>query len=179
MGFLPDTENLRLRMHRECRERFPRHRLQRKPLVSDPGMHHGTWVTHVPWCMSGSLTRRGGQNVPGIPGACATRNFMYLVRGPWRYIPGCTLVQVMGCYLRTTGHCPNHWWLSSMLLSGIHLRLRDYTKTHFGEFAKCCKTSPSLKWSLKFYPGSANECAPCRHYLERSVCHCKRPHSRK
>ena len=23
------------------RERFPRHRLERKPLVSDPGMHHG------------------------------------------------------------------------------------------------------------------------------------------
>ena len=45
-------------MRRECRERFPRHRLQRKPLVNDPGMHHGTCVTHVPWCMSGSLTRR-------------------------------------------------------------------------------------------------------------------------
>ena len=25
----------------------------------------------------------GGENVPGIPGACATRNFTYLVRGPW------------------------------------------------------------------------------------------------
>ena len=25
----------------------------------------------------------GGENVPGIPGACANRNFMYLVRGPW------------------------------------------------------------------------------------------------
>ena len=24
--------------------------------VSDPDMHHGTWVTHVPWCMSGWLT---------------------------------------------------------------------------------------------------------------------------
>ena len=50
---------------------FPRRRLQRKPLVSDPGMHHGTCVTHVPWCMSGSLTRGGEENVPGIPGACA------------------------------------------------------------------------------------------------------------
>ena len=37
MGLLPDTENCWLRMRRECRERFPRHRLQRKPLVSDPG----------------------------------------------------------------------------------------------------------------------------------------------
>ena len=63
-------------------ERFPRHRLQRKPLVSDPGMHHGTRVTHVPWCMSGSQTRSGGENFPGIPGAIATRNFTYLARGP-------------------------------------------------------------------------------------------------
>ena len=52
----------------------------RKPLVSDPGMHHGTCVTHVPWCMSRSLTRGGGENVPDIP--CATRNFTYLARGP-------------------------------------------------------------------------------------------------
>ena len=70
-------------MRRECRERFPSHRLQRKPPVSDSGMHHGTCVTHVPWRMSGSLTRGGGENVPGIPGACATRNFTYLVRGAW------------------------------------------------------------------------------------------------
>ena len=26
------------------------------PWVSDPEMHHGTCVAHVPWCMSGSLT---------------------------------------------------------------------------------------------------------------------------
>ena len=26
------------------------------PRVSDPDMHHGTCVTHAPWCMSGSLT---------------------------------------------------------------------------------------------------------------------------
>ena len=50
---------------------FPRRRFPRKPLVSDPGMHHGTCVTHVPWCMSGSLTCDDGENVPGIPGACA------------------------------------------------------------------------------------------------------------
>ena len=27
------------------------------PRVSDPDMHHGTCVMHVPWCMPGSLTR--------------------------------------------------------------------------------------------------------------------------
>ena len=45
-------------VRRECLERFPCCRLQMKPLVSDPGMHHGTCVT----------------DVPGIPGACTTRN---------------------------------------------------------------------------------------------------------
>ena len=52
----------------------PRHRLEKKPPVSDPGIHHSTCVTHVPWCMSGSLTRGDGERVPGIPWACATRN---------------------------------------------------------------------------------------------------------
>ena len=85
MGLLPDMQNCALRIRRECRERFSRHWLQRKPLISGPDMHHGTCVTHVPWCRSGSLTSGGGENVPGIPGACATRNFAYLARGPcWR-----------------------------------------------------------------------------------------------
>ena len=58
------------------------------PRVTDSDMHHGTCVTHVPWCMPGSLTScffevGGGENAPGVPGACATRNFTYLVRGPW------------------------------------------------------------------------------------------------
>ena len=70
-------------MGRECPEWFLCHQLQREPLVSNPGMHHGTCVTHVPWCMSGLLTRGGGENVPGIPGACATHNFTYLARDPW------------------------------------------------------------------------------------------------
>ena len=62
------------------------------PRGSDPDMHHGTCVTHVPWCMPGSLTSgiifsRCREKVPGIPGACTTRNFTYLVRSPWTLIP--------------------------------------------------------------------------------------------
>ena len=69
-------------MRHECRDRFPTRK------VSDPDIHQGTCVMHVPWWMPGSLTSsflwsRCGENVPGIPGACATRNFTYLVRGPW------------------------------------------------------------------------------------------------
>ena len=72
MDLLPDTYNCALRMRHECRERFSRHRLQRGPLVTDSGVHHGTSDTHVPWCMSGSLTHDDGENVPCIPGACTT-----------------------------------------------------------------------------------------------------------
>ena len=69
-------------MRRECRERFTRSRLQSTSLFSDPGMHHGMCVTHVSWCMSGSPIHGGGENVPGIPDACATRDLTYLARGP-------------------------------------------------------------------------------------------------
>ena len=43
------------------------------PRVSDPDMHHGTCVTHVPWCMPGSLTkgflwsRRRGKTFSAFP----------------------------------------------------------------------------------------------------------------
>ena len=70
MGLLPYTWNCGLRVHRESREHFPRHQLEIKPLFSDPRMHHGTCVKHLPWSMSGSLTRGGRKNVPSIPGAC-------------------------------------------------------------------------------------------------------------
>ena len=54
-------------MRRECRERFSHHWVQRKPRVSDPDMHHGTCVTHMPWCMSGSLTRGDGETFSQVP----------------------------------------------------------------------------------------------------------------
>ena len=62
------------------------------PRVSDPDIHHGTCVTHVPWCMpasliSGFLWSRWRVNVPGIPSACTTHYFTYLVRGPWKRFP--------------------------------------------------------------------------------------------
>ena len=86
-----------------CRKCFPRQRLQRKPLVSDPGMHSGTGVAHVPWCMTGSLTRGGGENVPGFPGACTTRNFTLLAKSP-----------LLRCYPYTVGtldtpKCQHSW----------------------------------------------------------------------
>ena len=63
-----------------------------KETASDPSMHHGTCITHVPWCMSGSLTRGGEEDVTDNPCACATRNLAYLVRGPWAQRRPCRIL---------------------------------------------------------------------------------------
>ena len=47
------------------------------PRVSDPDMHHGTCSLTSDFFEVG-----GGENVPYIPDACATRNITCLVRGP-------------------------------------------------------------------------------------------------
>ena len=59
------------------------------PRVSDPDIHHGTCVTHVPWCMLVSLTSgfrwsRWRERRSRHSRRMRTRNFTYLVRGPCR-----------------------------------------------------------------------------------------------
>ena len=71
MGLLTDTQNCGLRKRQECRERFPTTDFNENRQLA------------IPACMSGPLTRGGGENVPGIPGACTTRKSAYLVRGTW------------------------------------------------------------------------------------------------
>ena len=68
----------------ECSERFPRNRGLAMPTC----ITARTWRTCRDACrdrqLAVSFEVGGGENVPGIPGACATSNFTYLVRGPWR-----------------------------------------------------------------------------------------------
>ena len=95
---------------------FPRRRFQSKSLVSDPGMHHGTCVTHVPWCMSGSLIRRDGENVPGIPGACAPA-----ILRIWQEAHGmCLCWWLLWCWLSGVGRsgCQRLywcWWINTFI----------------------------------------------------------------
>ena len=80
-------------------------------------MHHGTCATHVPWCMPGSLTSgfvwsRWRGNVPGIPGACKTHNFPYLVRGPWTICISLSKSHQMGKYysgVENVSEIQQHW----------------------------------------------------------------------
>ena len=74
-------------MRRECRERFPRHR----GLATPTCITARAWRTCRDACrdhwQAVSFEVGGGENVPGIPGAWANRNFTYLVRGPWTRPP--------------------------------------------------------------------------------------------
>ena len=71
---------------------FPTRRLQKKPLVSDLDMHHGTCVTHVPWCMSGSLISGGRGKRSRYSRRMRTCNFSYLARGPCHDAIMCTII---------------------------------------------------------------------------------------
>ena len=87
MGLLRDIQNCRLRMRRECRERFLRYR----------GLAIPTCITARAWstCRDACRDRLpavsfevgGGENVPGITGSCATRNFTYLIVSPRHQTP--------------------------------------------------------------------------------------------
>ena len=83
MKVLPDTSNCGLRMRQECRERFPRHR----GLTLSTCITARAWRTCSDTCwdrfLADSFEVGVGENFPGIPSACTTRNFTYLVRGLW------------------------------------------------------------------------------------------------
>ena len=81
-GPLVKYVKLRVRMRRECEPVFPatagkqsRH-ASRHVRHARAVMHAGIVNSRFP------LNSASGENVPGIPGACATRNVTYPVRGP-------------------------------------------------------------------------------------------------
>ena len=82
MGFLPDNKIA------GCACAWNAGNISPPPWVSDLEMHHGTCVTHVPWCMLGSLTSSFLWS--RWRGKCSRHSrhmrnphFYYLVRGPW------------------------------------------------------------------------------------------------
>ena len=81
------------------------------PQVSDPDMHHGTCVTHVPWCMPGSLTSGFlWSQWRGIRSRYSRRKrnlqFAYLARGPLWWISVFTGAQDELKAMR----CKLAWW---------------------------------------------------------------------
>ena len=96
------------------------------PRISDPNMHHGTCVTHVLWCMPGSLTS-------GFLWCWwweKRSRHSWRMRNPQLYISSkrpidaymrdkSTLVQVMAWCRQTTSHYLSQCWLSSLSPYGV------------------------------------------------------------
>ena len=63
------------------------------PRVSDLDMHHGTCVTHVPWCMPGSLT----SGFHWIRWRGKRSRHSWRVHNPWFYISGTRPIVLAPC----------------------------------------------------------------------------------
>ena len=88
MSLLPDTQNCGLRMRWEYRERFSHHRwLAILTCIMERASRTCRDACRYRY-LAVSFEVGGGENVPAIPGACATLNFAYLVRGPWSFFVG-------------------------------------------------------------------------------------------
>ena len=86
MGLLPDTQNCRLRMRRECRERFPPPPTS-KENASWRSRHASRHVRHARAVMRVGIAyplRRGKRSRHSR--RMRTRNFTYLARGPWHNV---------------------------------------------------------------------------------------------
>ena len=114
-------------MRRQCRERFSRHQLQSKPLVSDLGMHHGSCVTHVSYCLSESLTAEGGKR----------SRHSRRMRNPQRYVSGkrfISCISVLGtksqCFWYICIYIYNRW--QNMMIPPLKI-MQKYGKVDYYE----------------------------------------------
>ena len=69
-------------MRQECQERFLRHRGFAIPTCITARASRTCRGARRVRLLAVSFEVGGGENVPDIPGACATRNVTYLERGP-------------------------------------------------------------------------------------------------
>ena len=126
-------------MRRECREGFPPPPTSKEPVISDHNMHHGTCVTHVPWCMSGSLTRGGGKTFPTfLPHAQTT------ILRIWQEAHGAgTITQV------TMWTSANALFIHSMYrIAGIICFIQSISHELIALFMLCCIL---IVWCWQFY----------------------------
>ena len=133
-------------MRLECRECFPRHR----------GLAIPTYITCRDACrdrqQAVSYEVGGGQNVPGIPGACTARNFAYLVRGPSQELSSRFVVLQWGCVKELCKWAPFH----RDDLTEIKVCTCSYTDAMWDVIIAC----PNLNSSLTKTNG------PCRGFVD-------------
>ena len=124
-------------------------------------MHHGTCVTHVPWCMSGSLTCGGGENVPGIPGACAPAILLIWQEAHcWGYYPGTQPGTQIGLkrYAQPTIRYDTRYDAHDTIRSAIHLPFlpgKQRLVIPAGD-QKHCTPSTTTAWAVMMRSGYNN-----------------------
>ena len=135
-------------MRRWCRERFPRHR----------GLAIPTCITTRAWCTCRDACRDrklvvpfevgGGQNVLAIPGACAPRNFMYLVRVPRPGTSKCLLHVRIDKWYRGTSVTI---FTEGVTFRGTAANDRDFDiDENYPWYSECCFNIFYFKKSKKF-----------------------------
>ena len=137
------------------------------PWVSNPDMHHGTCVTHVPWCMPGSQTS-GRENVPGIPGACANRNFTSLLRGQLKLSRHMEFVFPQSMKMSWHGNV-------FRIINPLYV-VYPYIGTSMSNFLITLDSSlnkqSSCRWFETLMWGHSNLSTKTRYYVCAGICRC-------
>ena len=124
-------------MRREWQERFPCHRLHRKPLVSNPGMHHGTCITHrrmrnQQFCVSGKT--------PILPTHLWQYVQYYLV---WWAVA--QLEPIHSNHIQFYVHPTNMWLTVSLILTPTLQTYRcDLCKANRARHGECFKPNSNI-----------------------------------
>ena len=88
--------------------------------------------------MSGSLTPGAGENVPVIPGACASRYFTYLARGPWINCRQWLIIQTVNLVMMI--------WLSANIFT-ITKRVVGKLMTHSPIYHIISEKQTNTRWN--------------------------------
>ena len=125
-----------------ARDVFPATDFKRIRLLAIPACITARASRTCHWCMSGSLTRWGEECVPGIPGACTTRNFTYLARGPW-----------VKTYLQRS---ELDWWqaLTAAIWSALHLSISRHVESGGRLSCSCVHPEFPTHWFSKLRVGN-------------------------
>ena len=126
------------------------------PWMSDPDMHHGTCVTHVPWCMPGSLTNGF------LWRRCRGKRSWHSrrMRNPQIYVSGKRPI-------------PRHWGVFSCSFPSLGNHNRTNDRLDYGPFGPITE-----HFNCPYYNDEIRAAKQCRRKLERQWCKSRSDHHR-
>ena len=150
-------------MRRKCRERFPRPRGLAIPTCITAHASRTCYDACLDRLLVVSLEFGGGENVPGIPGACATCNFIYLERSPLTANPQRVLDKAL-IEIRNNRSAIIHLFLYSIHITSCH----SYATVQISNLITLKHQVWYYMWSLRWspvLPPASNICLGIRGHL--------------